>query len=115
MAGRALLSVFAMVLGAAALATVPAEARPARAGGVVYEGSCDAAPPPGTTRLWMGHFTGGTYGARQTNPLKMPQRQVLWADEYRCFSSQARCYAWQRSLHRAYGRIQSNWTCLPIR
>lgn len=112
---RALLPILSLAMLGAVAATLPAQARPVRAGGLVYEGACDAAPPAGTTRLYMGHFTGGTYGGRQVNPLKMPQRQVIWADEYRCFSSQARCYAWQRSLHRAYGRIESNWTCLPIR
>ena len=102
-------------LMAAAIFAPVAEARPVRAGGVVYEGSCSGAPPVGTSRLYMGHFTGGRYGARPSDPRIATPRLVQWADEYRCFSSQARCYSWQASMRRAYGRIQSNWTCLPIR
>ncbi len=103
------------VAAAVALAalTVAAEARAPRA--VVYEGSCANAPPPGTTRLWMGHFTGGRFGPPPVDRHIVPRRTIEWADEYRCFSRQERCYAWQREMRRAYGRIESNWTCLPLR
>ena len=81
---------------------------------VAYEGSCDAAPPVGLSRLWLGHFTGGRY-AHHFDGHPRITTHFDWVAEYRCFSSRARCDAWQRSMHRAFGRIEGYWTCLPLR
>jgi hypothetical protein len=94
-----------------------AQARPARPLTVTrgYTGACAAAPAPGRSRLWLGHFRGGD--ARKIWAVAPPKSiiTVAWADRYACFSSRRLCEAWQAELRHVHRGIYSTRTCLPLR
>jgi hypothetical protein len=115
--GRLAFCALGALLGASVLAG--AEGRPARsltiAVPLAYEGACEAAPPAGTVRLWLGHFRGGNaYRAYDTTQPRTVI-SVEWAEQYQCFSTRQRCEVWQARLRHIYRRIEGARTCLPLR
>ena len=95
----------------AASAVTMAAAQP-RAIGLESSGpNCGVAlGAPEWRNVWLGHFAGGNLVRTQAR-----YSTLDWQDRYFCFPSQATCQSWQRSMRRAYRRVEGYRTCLLIR